>query len=93
MIDELGLPKLPDDHDQAVWEMIGSYARRIVSGAIDPEDGAHAIARYAGSLWFPGSLATFAFLADLWEDNVVGRAQLEQDIMREAKAMLRDMGD
>jgi hypothetical protein len=29
----------------------------------------------------------------LFEDNVVGRAQLEQDIVREAEALLRDMGD
>lgn len=92
VVDELGLPKLPDC-DQAVWEMVGSYARRIVSGAVAPVDGAHAIAWYAGSLGFPGSLATFAFLADLWEDNVVERAQLEQDIVREAEAMLRDVGD
>lgn len=37
--------------------------------------------------------ATFAFLADLWEDNAAERAQLEQDMVREAEAMLRGMGE
>ncbi|SCF28354.1 hypothetical protein GA0074696_4069 [Micromonospora purpureochromogenes] len=64
-----------------------------MSGAIAPVDGAHAIAAYAGSLGFPEPFTTFAFLADLWEDNAAERAQLEQDMVREAEAMLRGMGD
>lgn len=92
VVDELGLPKLPDD-DQAVWEVVRSYARCIVSGATAPVDGAHAIAWHAGSLGFPEPLATFAFLADLWEDNSAERAQLERDMVREAEAVLHDMGD
>ncbi|WP_446220111.1 hypothetical protein [Micromonospora sp. IBHARD004] len=92
VVDELGLHQLPDE-DQAVWEAASSCARRMVSGAISPVDGAHALAAYAGSLGFPEPLATFAFLADLWEDNAAERAQLEQDMVREAGAMLRDMGD
>ncbi|MEU4715514.1 hypothetical protein AB0F73_17900 [Micromonospora purpureochromogenes] len=92
VVDELGLPELPDD-DQAVWEVVVSYARRLVSGAIAPVEGAHAIAAYAGSLGFPEPLATFAFLADLWEDNAAERVQLEQDMVREAEAMLRAVGD
>ncbi|MFI5490515.1 hypothetical protein [Micromonospora echinaurantiaca] len=47
VVDELGLPKLPDE-DQAVWEVVVSYARRLVSGVIAPVDGAHAIAAYGG---------------------------------------------
>ncbi|MCW3819876.1 hypothetical protein ONA91_36110 [Micromonospora sp. DR5-3] len=88
VVDELGLPNLPDA-DQAVWEVVGSYARRIVSGAVAPVNGAHAIASHAGSLGFPGPLATFAFLADLWEDNLAERVQLEQDMVREAAALVR----
>ncbi|MGC5018326.1 hypothetical protein [Micromonospora sp. DT47] len=89
VIDELGLPELPDE-DRAVWEVARSYARRTVFGAIAPVDGAHAIASHAGSLMFPEPLATFAFLTDLWQDNVGERAQLEQDIVREAEALLRE---
>jgi hypothetical protein len=92
VVNELGLPELPDE-DQAVWEVTRSYARRIVYGAIAPVDGAHAIAWHAGSLMFPEPLARFALLADLWEDNVAGRVELERDIVREAGDMLRDMGD
>lgn len=92
VVDELGLPELPDE-DQAVWEVVVSYARRLVSGVITPVDGAHAIAAYGGSLGFPEPLATFAFLADLWEDNAAERGQLEQDMVREAEAMLREVGD
>ncbi|MEV4489623.1 hypothetical protein AB0K04_05835 [Micromonospora coxensis] len=92
VVDELGLPELPDE-DQAVWEVVVSYARRLVSGGIVPVDGAHAIAAYGGSLEFPEPLATIAFLVDLWEDNAAERAQLEQDMAREAEAMLRAVGD
>ncbi|MEV1142093.1 hypothetical protein [Micromonospora sp. NPDC049799] len=92
VVDELGLPALPDA-DQAVWEVVVSYARRLVSGALTPVDGAHAIAACAGSLGFPEPLATFAFLADLWESNAAEHAQLEQDMVREAEAMLRGVGD
>jgi hypothetical protein len=92
VVKELGLPELPDE-DQAAWEMACSYARRIVYGAIAPVEGAHAIAWHAGRLRFPEPLAKFAYLADLWEDNAAGRAQLEQDIEREAATMLREMGD
>ncbi|SCL22384.1 hypothetical protein GA0074692_1384 [Micromonospora pallida] len=91
VIDELGLPGLPDE-DQAIWETVWSYARRIVSGAIPPVDGAHAIACYAGGLMYPESLVRFAFLADLWEDGAARRAPLEQDIVREAAVMLRTTG-
>ncbi|MFI7284714.1 hypothetical protein ACIBOV_31105 [Micromonospora chersina] len=92
VVHELGLPELPDE-EQAVWEVVASYARRVVSGAITPVDGAHAIAAFGGSLGFPEPLATFAYLADLWEDNAAERAQLEQEIEREAEALLRDVGD
>jgi hypothetical protein len=92
VVDELGLSGLPDEN-QAVWEVMVSYARRLLSGVIAPVDGAHAIAAFGGSLGFPEPLATFALLTDLWEDNAAERAQLERDMVREAEAMLRDVGD
>jgi hypothetical protein len=46
-----------------------------------------------GSAVRPQPLAAFAFLVDLWEDSAAERAGLEQDMVREAEAMLREVGD
>ncbi|WP_123827051.1 hypothetical protein [Micromonospora globispora] len=81
MVDELGLPELPDD-DHAAWEVVVSYAPRLLSGVIAPVHGAHAIAAYAGALGFPEPLATFAFLAELWVtigSDSTGRARPSVD--------------
>ncbi|WDZ87745.1 hypothetical protein [Micromonospora cathayae] len=87
VVAELGLPALPDE-DQAVWEMAVLAARRMVAGAVAPVDGAQAIAAYAGSLGFPEPLATFAFLADLWEDSAADRAGLEHDMVHAAESIV-----
>jgi hypothetical protein len=56
-------------------EMPSGIYPGLVSGAIAPVGGAHAIAAY-GSLGVPG--CPFALLADLREDNVAGRADLNR---------------
>lgn len=88
VLEELGLP-VPQDEEQAHWEMARGYAERVTSGAIEPVAGAHAIAWHAGSLMFPETLATLAYLADLWEDGAFDRAELERDIIQEAHCVLR----
>jgi hypothetical protein len=87
VLDELRL-SAPQNKEQAHWELTRWYAERIVSGAMEPTAGAHAIAWHAGALMFPDALATLAILADLWEDGAYDRAQLERDIIREAQLVL-----
>ncbi len=87
VLEELGFP-VPQDEQEAHWEMARRYAQQITSGAVEPVAGAHAIAWHAGSLMFPETFASFAYLADLWEDGEFDRAQLEHDIMQEARRVL-----
>jgi hypothetical protein len=87
VLDELRLPPAPSE-EEAHWEMARRYASLIASNTIPAIDGANAIAWHAGSLMFPESLATFAYLADLWEDMPSKRSELEQEIVREASLIL-----
>jgi hypothetical protein len=87
VLDDLGLPSRRTRSGR-IWEMARWYAELILSGAIEPIAGAHAIAWHAGSLVFPKTFATFAYLADLWQDRAFERVQLERAIIQEARHML-----
>ncbi len=75
--------------EQALLTLARQYARRIVSGAVTPYEG-------AARIWWdianePGadkSLLTFVGLASEWEDDKAHRAQYEADIMDEARQLL-----
>lgn len=89
VVEELGLTALPGEKG-AVSELVRSVARQIVTGTVAPIEGAGALAAYGPSLDWWGPLWQVAYLADLWDEDIDARAEIERGIVREAHVILAE---
>jgi hypothetical protein len=64
-LEQLGAPHLTDE--QARWVMVHTYARAILNGLIEPQEGAELIAEESTELGNPDELASMREAADPWE--------------------------
>ena len=77
--------------EAARWELVRQWASDILAGRLSPFDGARRI-WWEGweKLGRPDSLTPFVGLASEWEDSPDYREQYEQDILDEARNVVRD---
>jgi hypothetical protein len=84
---ELGV-EVPDPN-AALSELVRFWASEIVAGSINPYAGASRIWRTAWRrLGSPSDLAIFVGLASEWEDHLGERADIEAQIVREARNLI-----
>lgn len=91
-LDEIGTVKILSQR-QAVYWMSRVVATDIVEGRIDPVKGAGILAGYASMADYAPVLAEFLELGDMpyWSEYAPPRAQLIQDIIKEARLLLANV--
>ncbi|MEW2356390.1 hypothetical protein [Spirillospora sp. NPDC029432] len=87
-MEELGL-EIPDA-DEVLWERVRVLAGRIADGSIAPYEGVLGIVRHGGGLGWPGELAVFDYLANLYAEFPAQRGELAGQIVSEARGLLAE---
>lgn len=85
-LDELGVT-LPSE-EEAWWSLIRRQAERIVEGEISPVDGGMWMWSAWNTIEEEGDLRIFVGLMSEHQEHPAGRAQIELDVVEEAKVLL-----
>jgi hypothetical protein len=87
---EIGTVKVQSEEQAFIFQS-RQVAIEIVEGGIEPLRGAEILAGYAMALGYPAYIAEFVQLADMprWGEYAPSAKKLEQDIVAEAREMLK----